>query len=272
MKKLLTVTLTLVVFIALVDNGMGQVRGGEGKAVEKKPAQPIAPAPVMKPEPYPTGPQRIIGGKGIGDGDPLQMTHPSGSPAPTEPSPQRAACEAKCRQDYQGNSAAIEACYRGCGSPEATPARQMENQPPAVPAPRTYRPGDAHYGSTPKKEVSGIESETPVKAKPPVGVEMKQPATGELKMDKASPELMKGKVLKVNKSAKTLTVMVKGKEHTLLAPDLEMLPKAGDIVEITASDAGGGGTARLVCVTVQYGTKNWCCYFFNGAPSGCGYL
>ncbi len=106
----------------------------------------------------------------------------------------------------------------------------------------------------------------------PTGGEMKQPATGEKKMDKASPQLMKVKVLKVNKSAKTFTVMVKGKENTLTAPDLEWLPKAGDIIEITVSDAGGGGTARLVCITVQYGTKKWCCHFFNGAPSGCGYL
>lgn len=106
----------------------------------------------------------------------------------------------------------------------------------------------------------------------PTGIEMKQPATGEKTVDKASPQLMKVKVLNVNESAKTFTVMVKGKEKTLNAPDLKSLPKAGDIIEITVSDAEGGGTARLVCVTVQYGTKKWCCYFFNGAPSGCGYL
>ena len=106
----------------------------------------------------------------------------------------------------------------------------------------------------------------------PTGVEMKQPATGEKKMDKASPQLIKVKVLKVNESAKTFTVMVKGKEKTLNAPDLKSLPKAGDIIEITVSDAGGGGTARLVCVSVQYGTKTWCCSFSNGAPDACGYL
>ena len=104
------------------------------------------------------------------------------------------------------------------------------------------------------------------------GIEMKQPATGEKTVDKASPQLMKVKVLKVNESAKTFTVMVKGEEKTLNVPDLRSLPKPGDIIEITVSNAGGGGTARLVCVTVQYGTKKWCCYFFNGAPSGCGYL
>jgi hypothetical protein len=148
MKKLLTVTLALVVFLALVDTGMGQVKGGEGKAVEKK----------------------------------------AGPPSPPGPSPQRAVCEAKCRQDYQGNPAALEACYRRCGGPEATPVRQVGDQPPPVPTPRTYAPGDAHYGSTPKKEVSGIESETPVKAKSPVGVEMKQPATGGTVIDKSSPK------------------------------------------------------------------------------------
>src|SRR5437867_4116976 len=29
---------------------------------------------------------------------------------------QRAQCDAKCRQDYQGNSAAIDACIRNCGA------------------------------------------------------------------------------------------------------------------------------------------------------------
>ena len=79
---------------------------------------------------------------------------------------------------------------------------------------------------------------------PPGGgaARMSQPATGEKKMDKASPQLMKVKVLKVNESAKTFTVMVKGKEKTLNAPDLKSLPKAGDIIEIAVSDAGGGCT------------------------------
>jgi hypothetical protein len=104
------------------------------------------------------------------------------------------------------------------------------------------------------------------------GMEMKQPPSGEKTMDKASPQLMKVNVLEVNEKAKTFTVMVKGKPKTLNVPDLKSLPKAGDIIEITVSEAGGDGTARLVCVTVQYGTKTWCCHFFNGAPSGCGYL
>lgn len=76
----------------------------------------------------------------------------------------------------------------------------------------------------------------------PTGVEKKQPATGEKKMDKASPQLMKVKVLEVNEKAKTFKVMVKGKEKTLNAPDLKSLPKAGDIIEIAVSDAGGGCT------------------------------
>ena len=107
----------------------------------------------------------------------------------------------------------------------------------------------------------------------PAGVEMKQPAREEKKLlDKASPQLMKVKVVKVNERAKTFTVTVAGKEMTLNNPDLKSLPKVGDVVDITVSGPVGGGTARLVCISVQYGTKNWCCYFFNGAPSGCGYL
>lgn len=106
----------------------------------------------------------------------------------------------------------------------------------------------------------------------PTGIEMQQSAPGEKRMDKASPQLMKVKVVESNEKAKTFTVMVDGVPKTLKAPDLKSLPKAGDVIEITVSNAGGGGTARLVCVTVQYGTKKWCCYFFNGAPSGCGYL
>lgn len=31
----------------------------------------------------------------------------------------REKCEAKCRQDYQNNAAAAQACIRGCGGPGA---------------------------------------------------------------------------------------------------------------------------------------------------------
>jgi hypothetical protein len=112
-----------------------------------------------------------------------------------------------------------------------------EEKPPAVPAPRTYAPGDAHYGSTPKKEISGIESETPVKAKPPVGVEMKQPATGEKAVDKASAKLitgkLTGKVTGVDPTAKAFTVMVQGRAITFSAAELSTLPTVGEIVDIT---------------------------------------
>lgn len=113
-----------------------------------------------------------------------------------------------------------------------------EKKPPAVPAPRTYAPGDAHYGSTPKKEISGIESETPVKAKPPVGVEKKQPATGEKKtVDKASPELvtgeLTGKVTGVDPMAKLFTVMVQGRAITFSGARLSKLPTVGETIDIT---------------------------------------
>ena len=88
----------------------------------------------------------------------------------------------------------------------------------------------------------GVAQQKTEEKRQPTGVEMKQPATGEEKIDKASPQLMKVKVLKVNESAMTFTVMVKGIEKTLNAPDLKSLPKAGDIIEIAVSDAGGGCT------------------------------
>src|SRR5258708_38903571 len=34
----------------------------------------------------------------------------------TDAAAQRAQCDAKCRQDYQGNSSAIDACIRNCGA------------------------------------------------------------------------------------------------------------------------------------------------------------
>ena len=88
----------------------------------------------------------------------------------------------------------------------------------------------------------GVAQQKAEEKSQPTGVERKQPAPRERRMDKASPQLMKVKVLEVNEKAKTFTVMVKGKPKTLNAPDLKSLPKAGDMIEIAVSDAGGGCT------------------------------
>jgi hypothetical protein len=144
MKKLLTLAIVLVVLAAFLDASMGQVKGNEGKAVERLTPPPYVPAPVVKPGPPSADPQRTSGGclkscecwntkscvrgSGVCNCAARGMGHGLQPPLP-DPSPQRAACEAGCRQDYQGNPAAIEACYRRCGGPEATPARHMENQP-----------------------------------------------------------------------------------------------------------------------------------------------
>lgn len=66
-------------------------------------------------------------------------------------------------------------------SPGAAQQKAEEKKLPTIPLPRRYAPGDTHFGSTPKKEVPGIESEIPVKGRPSTGIETKQPATGERK-------------------------------------------------------------------------------------------
>jgi hypothetical protein len=64
------------------------------------------------------------------------------------------------------------------------------------------------------------------------------------KIDKSTPILMRqmtGKVTKVDASAKTFTVLAKGKEVTFKASKLPTLPKVGEIVDLTFVDDGGAG-------------------------------
>jgi hypothetical protein len=61
------------------------------------------------------------------------------------------------------------------------------------------------------------------------------------KTDKASPELtMTGKVTEVNMTAKTFTVISKGKSVTFAAAKLKALPKVGEIIDITYTQTPGG--------------------------------
>lgn len=85
----------------------------------------------------------------------------------------------------------------------------------------------------------------------PTGVEMKQPAIGEKKIDKASPILTKVKVLEVNDSAKTVTVMVKGKAFTFDAKKLKSLPKPGEFIGMWGDPTGDPTGQRLVCAVVE---------------------
>jgi hypothetical protein len=85
----------------------------------------------------------------------------------------------------------------------------------------------------------------------PTGVEKKQPATGEKRIDKASPILTKVKVLEVNDSAKTITVMVKGKAFTFDAKKLKSLPKPGEFIGMWGDPTGDPTGQRLVCAVVE---------------------
>jgi hypothetical protein len=86
----------------------------------------------------------------------------------------------------------------------------------------------------------------------PTSVEKKQPATGEKKtVDKALPILTKVKVLEVNDSAKTITVMVKGKAFTFDAKKLKSLPKPGELIGMWGDPTGDPTGQRLVCAVVE---------------------
>jgi len=127
MKKLLTLALALVALAVFSGLGVAQQ-----KAEEKKP--PAVPAPrtyAPGDAHYGSTPEKEISGI---ESEALKAQPGTEMKQPTPgPSPARAACEAGCRQDNQGNSAAIEACYRRCGGPEATPARQLGQPPSGTP-------------------------------------------------------------------------------------------------------------------------------------------
>lgn len=60
-------------------------------------------------------------------------------------------------------------------------------------------------------------------------------------VDKATPELMKmtGRVAQVDGSANTFTITVRGKQHTFVVNNFKMLPKVGEVVDVTYAGASG---------------------------------
>ena len=66
---------------------------------------------------------------------------------------------------------------------------------------------------------------------------------------------MTGKVLQLNETAKTFTVMANGKAVMFTAADLKALPKVGDIVDIIYTGTPGG-SAPLRATTVNASKSN----------------
>ena len=86
----------------------------------------------------------------------------------------------------------------------------------------------------------------PVLAQPKAG-EKAQPTAVERKaVDKASPQLMTGKVTRVDGAGKTFTVTAKGKQVTFNAARVKSLPKVGEIIDITYTETGGGGPLEAI--------------------------
>jgi hypothetical protein len=63
---------------------------------------------------------------------------------------------------------------------------------------------------------------------------------------KPTKEQMTGKVIEVNKQAKTFTVTAKGKAVVLSGANLARLPKVGEVVDITYTETPGGGPLNSI--------------------------
>ncbi len=59
--------------------------------------------------------------------------------------------------------------------------------------------------------------------------EEKKPTAGEQRIDKASPQLMTGKVIQVNAQEKTFTLVAQGKEYKFTFQKIEFPYKGGSI-------------------------------------------
>ncbi len=60
------------------------------------------------------------------------------------------------------------------------------------------------------------------------------------RVDKASPNLMTGKVTQVNAKARTFTMTARGKSVTFSAAQVTTLPAIGDVVDVTFVVTPGG--------------------------------
>ncbi|HMH52950.1 MAG TPA: hypothetical protein VK548_22120 [Candidatus Acidoferrum sp.] len=65
---------------------------------------------------------------------------------------------------------------------------------------------------------------------------------------KMSTPVVTGKVTEVSAAAKTFTVTTKGKATTFSAADLKVLPKIGDVVDVTYTSGPGGGQMKATTV------------------------
>jgi hypothetical protein len=84
---------------------------------------------------------------------------------------------------------------------------------------------------------------------PPTGVATTQPATGEKRVDKASPQLMTGKVIKVDAKVKSFTIIAKGKQFTFSAAELKgPLPEVGKIIDVTYHQITPGEPLRSIAL------------------------
>jgi hypothetical protein len=96
----------------------------------------------------------------------------------------------------------------------------------------------------------------------PTGVETKQPAT---RNKKATPKLTKVKILGINESAKTITVMAKDTKFTFDAQDLKSLPKPGEMIDVW----GDPPVQRMICHSCYCpppgaaGPCNLCCFDYQ---------
>ncbi len=207
MKKLMTLAVALVTLAVFTGLGVAQQKG-----VEKKP---------------PTG---------------VEVKQPT-----PEPSLARAACEAGCRWDYQGNPAAIEACYRRCGGPEATPARQL-GQPPSV------TPGGPMEGTTVRGSKSNIQDNRQMGGRVCSNCYVCQCNTG------SAGCLCDSAVRNVDDKAKTISLQRKdGSVIVLDASRLTSLPKAGRTAGVQYIDVGGKPVVQsvTVCSGGYWWTVTW---------------
>ena len=71
---------------------------------------------------------------------------------------------------------------------------------------------------------------------------------------KPTKEQMTGKVMEVNSQARTFTVTAKGKSVVFSSASLSKLPKVGQVVDITYTQAPGGGP--LTSITFNESRSN----------------
>ncbi len=185
-----------------------------------------------------------------------RMTHAAAAKAAGEAPAQKVPCDAKCRQDHQGNASAIDACIRNCGSTGPTPApvgsinlNSSRSNASRVAAPNgSTRPTPAPVGSinlnSSRSNASRVASPTTA---PP---EAKFHGNG-LNQSRAAASSASGAVTSVDAAAKTISLTRKdGSVIVLDASSLASgLPRIGQHVSVKYTRAAGKSTAQSIAVT-----------------------